>query len=608
MATFDNIQTYLRALRINYANSLETKNLWKYLGGFLEMDYIISLDSERKALQLLSERLLDLRTMDMTEETEEYQDALFTRFSYGFSNVTAWLSDFALVNSEQFCLLEGQDKEEYLTSSFSALLSSILLNTEDPVTLEEHIDMLLVGPVLGHYMQYSLSPFLLHRLCDDIAHNNTLFRYQVIGNVSITFPASDSIDGLYSLRRVLTHANWSYFQDLQLVDRFMDLNQNFFLHPETSCNVELRHMMITNGWNDTNMHKTQNPYGGGALSTRELLCCSHSQELMCIPFGPLIQSHYNSVIMAAALALATPPKSSPSKMLSIGLGGGELHVALLAYFAQMDVYSVDISSEVVHMAWEQFGMKHFVCDVHYLENGNFAPYTSLHNNAVQGRTKYTHAHLKNPNCLSHIVIADIWELIDNLFDAKTNELSAPMPVSYDVVVFDAFDAATTSWTAEAYKGESNLRTGYAIQSLNKLRDLLTEDGTAVFHMHKDKNFLPYVNMLKDVFGDKKVAVFDVSMLDSIVVAAKSVFFPHLHEYVPQSAPQQCDEVDIDFTSVQQCNYLHSHSGEESANDFSHPCEHPQTFHRNLHNVVDALDFPRQLRYASYHALNCTGFV
>ena len=138
--------------------------------------------------------------------------------------------------------------------------------------------------------------------------------------------------------------------------------------------------------------------------------------------------------------------------------------------------------------------------------------------------------------------------------------------------------------------------------------MLTDDGTAVFHMHKDKNFLPYVNMLKDVFGDKKVAVFDVSMLDSVVVAAKSVFFPHLHEYVPQSAPQQCDEVDIDFTSVQQCNYLHSHSSEESAEDFSHPCEHPKTFYRNLHNVVDTLDFPRQLRYASYHALNCTSFV
>ncbi|RYH24233.1 hypothetical protein EON65_16960 [archaeon] len=354
----------------------------------------------------------------------------------------------------------------------------------------------------------------------------------------------------------------------------------------------------------------QNPYGGGCLSTRELLCCSHTKDLICIPFGHLIITHYNSMILAGALALATPPRDSTSKVLSIGLGGGELHAGLMAYFKHMDVYSVDISSEVVHMAWEQFGMKHFVCSVHYLEKGEFAPYVPLHLSAVQGRTKYIHAHLRNPDCLSHIVIAEVWELIDALFNAKMSETrnKMPMPVQYDIIVFDAFDVSTSTWSAKAFEGESNIRSGYAILSMNKVRNLLTEDGSAVFHIHKDKNFLSYVDMLKEVFGDKNVVVFDISALDSIVVAANSVFFPRIHEYTPRNELQQCDEVDINFDSVQQCNYIHTHTDRALVEDFVHPCEHPETFYRNAHNVVDALSFPRKLRYAAYHALNCTGYA
>lgn len=364
----------------------------------------------------------------------------------------------------------------------------------------------------------------------------------------------------------------------------------------------------TDGWNDTRMHEMQNPYGGGCLSTRELLCCSHTSDLVCIPVGQLINSHYNSMILGGALALVTPPRSG-SKVLSIGLGGGELHSGLLAYFEGMDVYSVDISSEIVHMAWEQFGMKHLVCGVHFLEEGEFYPYTSLHVSALIGRSKYTHAHLKKQECQSHLVIADVWELIDALFNAKMSKTTTlPMPVQYDVIVFDAFDASASRWSPHAFEGESNIRSGYAILSINKLRKLLTEDGSAVFHIHKDKNFLSYVELLKGVFGDKNVVVLDISSLDSIIVATNSIFFPHLHEYVPRTELHQCDTVDINFDSVQQCNYIATHSGGEVEEDFVHPCEHPETFYRNVHKVVDALDLPRKLRYASFHALNCTGYV
>ncbi|RYH24234.1 hypothetical protein EON65_16965 [archaeon] len=244
MVTFDKIQSYLRALRINFATPLELKHVWKLLNGFLELDYVISIDSERRALRLLTDRLMDLRTMDVTDRTEEYQDALFLRFYTGFESISAWLSDFASINSEQFCLLEGREQEDYLDTAFASVLATTLSHVEDPITLEEHIDKHLVAPVLAHYKQYSLSPYLLTRWCSDIAYNATLYRYQVIGNTSITFPGSQSVDGLYTTRLVLSQANWSYFEDLQLVKRYLDLNQNFFIHPQTSCQVEMRQMMM----------------------------------------------------------------------------------------------------------------------------------------------------------------------------------------------------------------------------------------------------------------------------------------------------------------------------------------------------------------------------
>lgn len=244
LASFDSIQAYLRALRINFSSWFEYSDLWKLFGGYIEIDYIASMSSEIRALKLLALRLEDLRTMDATDERAEFQDILFSKFSYGFANASAWLSDFSTVNSEQFCLLEGSERQEYLDTAFAGLLAKILTYENDPVALGDLIEKNLLEPVLGHYFQYSLSPFLLTRWCHHIAHTASLNRYQIIGNASITFPGSDSIDGLYTIRRVLTHANWSFIQDTQLTERFLELNQNFFLHSETKCEIESRQMLM----------------------------------------------------------------------------------------------------------------------------------------------------------------------------------------------------------------------------------------------------------------------------------------------------------------------------------------------------------------------------
>lgn len=348
---------------------------------------------------------------------------------------------------------------------------------------------------------------------------------------------------------------------------------------------------------------------------RKLICCAlpNSSSELCLPATSAPMSWtYNIIAMAGAFSLSPPPfpSNQPLHALSVGLGGGELHTALLAYFSSMHVTSVDVSEKVVAFALDHFGMDQQVCGMYELANNTITQRSTSSANSGQSSALKQFSYPED--CRSNVVVADIWQFIDRFVQAERSpQEAAVLPQHYHYIVFDTFDSSPSHWNGELYAGSSNaLPVEEKMEStLLDLRSMLHPAfGVAAFHIHKDGLYRTYLETIEKVFGKHRTAVLDMPG-DSIIVASRADFFVHSSDYnayLPPDDPiADCAHDGNDDPLCFAVPSEEERSADQAYQPLFHPCVSPRSVARRTIAFGEAVGFPLKWQMMASYAVNCT---
>ena len=245
------------------------------------------------------------------------------------------------------------------------------------------------------------------------------------------------------------------------------------------------------------------------------------------------------------------------RILSLGLGGGELHGFILEHFPCVGVDSVDLDRRVISLAENKFGLQtcqtlfhpnvesywdrlrerdsarknkgfreedaladassdemscleteNGLCDTDLREEDTQE--TDLYNKIVDDDLLFAGP---SDDCRSRVYEADAWSFI--LTAARRGNLV------WDVVIMDLFDATALLWSGQPGQGRSNAALPtIRIQALLGALKNITEKSTGIviLHIHKDESYEIILRAVKTTF--RSVVQIAVGFNDGVIVASQ----------------------------------------------------------------------------------------
>lgn len=327
-----------------------------------------------------------------------------------------------------------------------------------------------------------------------------------------------------------------------------------------------------------------------------------SEDQFCVPIS-IDLADYNTLNILAAFAIAPEAMDTAthisddisSKSLVLGFGGGEFHHALIKSFPSMSVESVDISSGVVTIGFDYFGMGNLVCEVKEYDNERheFQRVEHALSNSI-GIIDSNIVKIDSNDCRSKLTVMDGWAYIRQ--QSENIDVSPETTEGFDYIFLDAYDEKSTNWEGNAYSGES-VPAGstmiYTIPSVKKL--LRPTTGVLVAHLHKDMNFKRYYDKMVEVFGVNDVTVFEVSLNDAIIVASRDRFGVEFEEVQFTGGGESINN------SINKNNHYTS---------LSHPCneEDRAAFPMKMLDNAKLLNLTPHMSLMYLLSLNCNPFV
>eukprot|EP01035_Chromulina_nebulosa_P025057 gene25057-32669_t len=285
-----------------------------------------------------------------------------------------------------------------------------------------------------------------------------------------------------------------------------------------------------------------------------------------------------------------------TRVLSLGLGGGELHVYLLTQFPCMEVDSVEVNSDLVSMVEKNMALQSYICRLQTIGNRSSESEGEGEVNVERLQTLRDDHSQDGLPCRSRVIIGDAWDYISYALgahrssmevDASGNvrggEVADDSSWLYDVIIFDVF-TDNDAWDGTVNGGESNSYVDKAssTRSLQSVRDLLTPyTGMAMFHIHRDSQHDKYVASIENYFHHSQMAVLAVTTNDNVVAVFKDAF-------------QDVQNQDND-------NYPEEKSLLYRIHD--HPCLSPVAFADHVVDFSRTFQFLDSVAYEGQFALN-----
>ena len=289
-----------------------------------------------------------------------------------------------------------------------------------------------------------------------------------------------------------------------------------------------------------------------------------------------------------------------TRVLSLGLGGGEMHVFLLTHFPCMEVDSVEVNPDLVDMAERNMGLEGYICRLQVIGNGSMEREGEAPPERLQTlRSVRSQGGLP---CRSRVIIGDAWDYISYALSRSSIEVdvSGNVPsdsvladssssLLYDVIIFDVF-SDNDEWDGTVNEGESNSFVDKASsdKSLQSVRALLAPlTGMAMFHIHRDSNHDRYVARIEENFHRSQMAVLAITTNDNVVAVFKDAF---------RESSQDHEDV----------NASEATSGLYRTRD--HPCQSPMAFSDHVVDFSRKFQLLDSVAYNGQFALNCHYFL
>ena len=290
-----------------------------------------------------------------------------------------------------------------------------------------------------------------------------------------------------------------------------------------------------------------------------------------------------------------------TRVLSLGLGGGDLHVFLLTHFPCMEVDSVEVNSDLVSMAETSMGLRSYICRLQTIANSSSDSEGGVELERLQ--TLRDEQSQDGAPCRSRVIIGDAWDyisyalsrgvhlhrpsvVIDASGSVQSDEVAGDSSWLYDVIIFDVF-ADNDEWDGTINEGQSNSYVAKAssVRSLQSVRELLTPyTGMAMFHIHRDSQHDRYVASIEDYFHHSQMAVLAVTTNDNVVAVFRDAFRDVRNQ----------DNVNVEENSV----LYRTHD---------HPCYSPIAFSDHVIDFSRNSQFLDSVAYDGQFALNCDYF-
>ena len=211
-------------------------------------------------------------------------------------------------------------------------------------------------------------------------------------------------------------------------------------------------------------------------------------------------------------------------MLSLGLGGGELHSFILAHFPCIGVDTVDAEPVVIEAAQNYFGFE--ICDGWI----NKIPSTNDKDNEMETSTSYR-CHTKGlcgwsiKNTNNQVIDTNSSRCRSRVFQYEglsfVHDAAIKNYMIWSIIIVDLYDTNANKWDGVTETGQSNPTVPDELmdtffQDLYKIID--SDTGLVIIHYHRDQHYKKYFKMLEKYFID--VIEIPVNENSDIVVASK----------------------------------------------------------------------------------------
>ena len=210
-------------------------------------------------------------------------------------------------------------------------------------------------------------------------------------------------------------------------------------------------------------------------ANREFLTASYHKVVVILPF---LAGYHADFIKPPSASRPPATMSSPlagKRLLSLGIGGGELIGFLLAHHPALTIHAVDVDDTMTTIARRFF---------------DFPPFTQGASASTDGSTSDR----------LHVFHKDAWQHLQQQVSEG---------VSYDVVVVDIFDETTNLNSTE----DTNLFTLRNDANIQLLANVTARhDGLAIIHLHSNIYFDRYFQSIAKCFADTVVFETDGSKL------------------------------------------------------------------------------------------------
>jgi hypothetical protein len=305
----------------------------------------------------------------------------------------------------------------------------------------------------------------------------------------------------------------------------------------------------------------------------------------------------------------------PVRVLSIGLGGGNIHNWLLNFNPYIVVDTVELFNYVGAYAKKYFGLAPLLCrELALLDNGTFVRHSV--EEAVLGFNRGSFAG-SNPlyaaPCRSTLIIADAWQYLrvvaasstaevtdvsttqnspttvitassSRQSESKMQQLVAAPRRTYDIIIIDVYTSSGSTWNGVIDEGIANLVLSSAVlmQGLQDMRTLLTPvTGIAMFHLTRDSQFMQYASAMVDAFSSEQLVFLRVKTNDYMVLASREKFM-----------------------SAQDARDSGATVGTKSGMKLLHPCTNRAAFSAWVVQFGRMQGFSERLTYGFQYSLDC----
>lgn len=238
---YQQLQTYMVAIRINRASRTAFEPLWQQSGRVEHDSDMLSLDSELRMLKILIDRLQDFRSMDATELDREYRDVAFQQWQYAFKNISSLLQTLPS-NHIELCKLDESTRMLWLGSLWEERMAAVL---HEAGRLADAVNQRLIQPILSSYLHDTLEPYVAYAYCPEMALNQSLHNHTILASALVDFSNSNhtvTASGMFVVDRAMEPLDFDLFLELDFAERFLDVDMERMEDPLTVCGMHLRYL------------------------------------------------------------------------------------------------------------------------------------------------------------------------------------------------------------------------------------------------------------------------------------------------------------------------------------------------------------------------------